>query len=162
MAGVSTHITIAKWAATNLKKHPQIQTHTCFTLTGHCQVHSPMQAAPCILATFKGSISTSVFFFTNSNLNVLLESQVKTGRCRKRGCCQPAAKQHLGCLRFSGGDLGASACNFSLPWHVLFAICAVLSLLTVNSLLTLWQGAPPDCYCTATLSPGTSHPSGVS
>lgn len=40
-----------------------------------------MQAAPCILATFKVSISTSMIFFTNSNWNVLLESQVKTGRC---------------------------------------------------------------------------------
>lgn len=37
----------------------------------------PTQAAPCMLATFKGSISTSMFVFTNSNVNVLLKSQVK-------------------------------------------------------------------------------------
>lgn len=55
-----------------------------------------------------------------------------------------------------------SLCLQFLPalWHVLLAICLVLSLLTVNSLLTLWQGTTTDCCCPNTLYPGTSHPTG--
>jgi len=100
------------------------------------------------LATLKGSVSNQhvLFYkFKVKRVTGISGENRETQLLWQRGCCPPAAEQHLGRLRSHGGDPGASACSFSLPRRVLLAVYPVFSLLTVNLLLTLWQGAPADC-----------------